>query len=518
VWAVTVVFALLLALWSTLAPLGQAPDEPVHADIVDLIARGHSYPDFNQRHTSTAIIAAFLDYTPALSGRWLTPESAPPRSHRKTFAEFGGAKPSPFINQIPQHPPLYYWLTGFALRVERAVAPGPPAPLDREWNVMRLMNVAMVVWLPLLTWLAARRLGTTAPIATSAAIVPLTIPALVHVGGSINNDNLLIVLSAVVAALVAGVLRSDGRRTVAVLLGVFAGLAFLTKALAPALLLWIPLAYGYQIWRDRSRWRRSVECIAIAEILALLIGGWWPVRNALRGYGFFPTVLGGFLLRSDTKQYQGNYWQFFWSRLVERFWFDGGMTLLVVGIATALALTAIVLAFVRKPDGVRSGSDGGPTRGQLAVFGSVFLIMLTGIAYNAYSAHSRRGTIAGIQGRYLFVAVVPFAVVVATGTARVLGRWAPVAMFGAALVMQVDAARVSLRKWWAEPNASLRRSVSAMIHWSPWPSLLTYAVGVTLAVSVIATALLLVRSARSPLKSSPTIEKVLEAQPTSLSR
>jgi hypothetical protein len=45
-------------MWSTFAPLGRAPDEQAHADLVDLIARGESYPGFDGRQTSTAMIAA----------------------------------------------------------------------------------------------------------------------------------------------------------------------------------------------------------------------------------------------------------------------------------------------------------------------------------------------------------------------------------------------------------------------------------------------------------------------------
>jgi hypothetical protein len=76
-----------------------------------------------------------------------------------------------------------------------------------------------------------------------------------------------------------------------------------------------------------------------------------------------------------------------------------------------------------------------------------------------------------MQGRYLFGALVPLSIVVAIGLLHALGRWSPVAVLGAALVMQFDAARVGLRAWWADPDASVTRSLDALVRWAHgrWP-------------------------------------------------
>src|SRR6476659_5762668 len=47
VLAATLLFALLLALWSTALPLGDAPDETAHADLVFHLATGAPYPHFD---------------------------------------------------------------------------------------------------------------------------------------------------------------------------------------------------------------------------------------------------------------------------------------------------------------------------------------------------------------------------------------------------------------------------------------------------------------------------------------
>ena len=498
VWWVTALFGLLLALWSTLAPLGRAPDEPVHADLVDHISRGGSYPAFDDRRTSTAMIAAFVDSVPGLNDHWLTPESAAPRAERKTFEEYGGAESSAHINQMPQHPPLYYWMTGSALRIERAVSPDSDPPLDREWNVIRLMNAVMVLPLPLLTWLAARRLGTSTTVATAAAIVPLAIPQLLHIGASINNDNLLILLSGVVAVLVADVLRGDRRSTRAALLGTIAGLALLTKAFAIVLLPWIALAYGYQVWHERDRWKQSIGCLLIAAATMFLVGGWWPARNVWRGDGPFPGVQ---LSVARTAVDPIDWSRQFVSNIVQRFWGDFGyfeapMTQALVIIATVTAVATVVLAFT-PPRKRQPGSLAHPTRGQLAIFASLFPILLGLVAYWGYDHRALRSPPPFMHGRYLFGAIVPFCVVVAVGLVRMLGRWSPVAVLAAALLMQFDAARVGLRAWWAEPDASVARSLDAMVRWSPWPVALTYVVGVSALACAAITMVVLIRGAHA---------------------
>jgi small subunit ribosomal protein S36 len=508
VWWVTALFGSLLALWSTLAPLARAPDEHVHADLVDHIARGGSYPDFDGRQTSTAMIAAFVDHVPGLDGDWLTPESAPPRADRKTFEEYGGAASSRYDNQMPQHPPLYYRTIGTALRVERAVLPDSRPPLDREWNVVRLMNAALVLPVPLVTWFAARRLRASATVATTAAIVPLAVPQLLHIGASINNDNLLILLSGVVAVLVAGVLAGDRRPTRAALLGVIAGLALLTKSLALALLPWIALAYGHQVWRARDRWKQSIGCLLIAGAAMMAIGGWWPARNVWRGDGPFPSVLAPTVERpAGAASGPIDWWRQFVPNMVQRFWGDFGyfeapLTQALVIVATVTVAATVVLAFApapqRQPDTTR------PTRSQLAIFGALLPLLLALVAYLAWDQRTTGGRTPFMQGRYLFGAIVPFAVIVAVGLVRVLHRWSPVAVLGVALVMQLDAARVGLRAWWAEPDASVTRSLDAFVRWSPWPVPVTYAMAITALMCAAIAMAGLVRAARA--QDDPPLE------------
>jgi hypothetical protein len=115
--------------------------------------------------------------------------------------------------------------------------------------------------------------------------------------------------------------------------------------------------------------------------------------------------------------------------------------------------------------------------------------------YNGYSLYESSGRPDLMQGRYLFGAMVPFAVITAIGVARLLGRWASLAALTAAAVMQVDGFRVGLRAWWAEPHASVARRIDALVAWSPLDRAAIYALVAVLVASTLATVLVLVRAA-----------------------
>ncbi|MEJ7583014.1 MAG: DUF2142 domain-containing protein [Acidimicrobiales bacterium] len=456
VWAVALLFTLLLSLWSFLTPLAEGPDEHAHGDLVFHLATGGPYPEYDQKVVGTAALALNLVYRPnSLTGP-LTPEAAPSRADRKDFYEWGGAQPSGWKlrNQITHHPPAYYRLLSGLVRAGRFVQPGSDlASFDREWHLVRLLNVAMVAPLPLLAWAAARRLGAEQQVAVAASVVPLGVPQLIHLGSTINNDNLLVLSGAVLSVLLAGVLRGDTRRSTAVGIGAIMGLALLTKAFAIALPLWIGLVYATSAWRNRTAAARRATGLVIAGVLAALLSGWWWLGNFLRYDTPVPSVGMGGRPRAFESD-PGWFSSWFASLMVRRFWgslgwFTAPMTFGVVLVATGLALVAIIAAFLPgrwRAFASRPGARVNPI--DLGAFGVVFVMLIAFVA----RLHETSGR-NFIQGRYLFAAIVPFAVVVAVGSSRLLGRWAAPALLAGAAAMQVDAVRVALRFWWARPTA-----------------------------------------------------------------
>lgn len=513
VWALTALFTLLLVFWSLLTPLDEAPDEVGHADLVFHLATGAHYPPWDGRHLGVAMLSASIDHRAdirsPLRARYLTPEAAPSRSARPDFDQAGGDRPTSIPNQMSQHPPLYYELGAAVLRVERFLWPGSGKPsLETEWHLVRLLNVLLLAPLCLLAWGAARRLGAEDGIAVAAAAVPLAIPQLLHVGSAINNDNLLTLLCGGLAVLLAGVARGDPRRSTAAAVGVLTALALLTKGFAFILGFWIVLAYAVPVWRDRARLATSAGRVAIAAGLAAALGGWWWLRHLLLEGSLSPSIADR-LFRSgirppgfhpDLGFYAPRYaW---W--MAERFWGDFGyftvrLSLAVLIAATAVAVGAAVSAFLpeRRAERVEGGRRG-PRPLELGVLASLFPMLVIFVAIHAYGLYTHSGKTPFIQGRYLFAALVPFAVVVAAGLHRLLGRWAALAALAAAAGMQMDAVAVVRRAWWAEPTASFGRSVRAWLAWLPWPPAVAWTVVIALFVAALVAAWELSRLARAP--------------------
>ena len=365
VWAAMALFGLLGIGWTLIAPLGRAPDEPAHADLVFLMATGAHYPDYDARSMGAGPLAAAFAYTPGFDdgspgSPWLLPEDAPDRGDRPTLHQWGGLETVDFNNAAPQHPPLYYWTLGSALRLERWVLPGDPAPLDREWHELRLANVLLVLPIPLLCWAAARRLGVGDTVAEIAALVPLCIPQLSHIGASINNDNLLVLLSGVVAVMTAAVVRGDRSPSTGLTVGVAVGLALFAKQFALVLVPWVVLAYAYAAWRDGRLWRPAGRALAISLVPMAVIGGYWPLRNLLRHGTLLPSAADGLYYRQRVPGFHADvlaYAREYTSSMVRSFWGDFGwlevrLSTVLIVLATALAVAGAVVALwgPRSPD------------------------------------------------------------------------------------------------------------------------------------------------------------------------
>ena len=534
-WAATAAFAMLLAAYSVAVPLNEAPDEPQHLDLVlGLAARSH-YPAFDGRRMSAAanrlcpLTAASVRACPRpgerATGRLIRQwsETAPSRDRRPTFAELGGNRGIGGINQMPQHPPLYYQAMAVALRVERFVVPGD-WPLDREVALLRLCNAALIAPLPLLSWWAARRLGLGQAPATIAALVPLAIPQLLHIGSTINNDNLLTLCGAVLIGLLAGVVRGDRSLTTAVAIGVTTGLALLSKALAVAFPPVIVVAYVVGFVRSpraietaagttvpTSRWgtpaarRAAARAAGTAGVITLALGGWWYVGNRIRTGKFSPSIESTWLARSSRPAgfhpHLGEYISSFASLITERFWgwfgwFSVRLTLGVIVVATVLLAVAVVTALgsgLNRSARAGPASDPSPADGplapprriDLAVLLLPAVVLVAVVASHAWSLYVRAGTKPFIQGRYLFSAIVGIAVVVAVGVCRLAGRWAPVVMLAWVGLMQGDAAHRIISGYWGAPGRGLRGELRAMVAWSPWPGPLS-AIGAILALMALA--------------------------------
>ena len=168
--------------------------------------------------------------------------------------------------------PVYYVLASVVVRLTPSSDPVVQA------QVLRLIGVALMPVLVLMTARIARQLNPRPVVAVVAAALVATVPLLGAVGGSIQNDYLTFVLVA--AALLSGIrlLRNQAASWGGHLaFGALIGLAVLTKVNAVAL---VPAALlGYLVSAVSCRVR--LIWLTSAGVGLVVTCGWWFARNLL---------------------------------------------------------------------------------------------------------------------------------------------------------------------------------------------------------------------------------------------
>jgi 4-amino-4-deoxy-L-arabinose transferase-like glycosyltransferase len=511
VWLATALFGLVLVLWSVAVPQYRAPDENAHVDLVLYLAEGNGYPRYDGRYIGEAMQLDTqrwqidsMQWWPAFDAR-----DAPPRRDRPDVDDLGGLAPDRqaeptndprpdyprAFNQMPQHPPLYYLGMAAVLAAERLALPGDGVPsLDREVGLLRLANVVLVLPLPLLAWATARRMGAGDRAAVVAALGPLALPQLAHIGASVNNDNLLTLLGGILAVLVVGVAR--GRRTwrTDVAVGAVLGLALLTKAFALMYVPWIVVAYGLGWWTTRRR-REAVTGLALAGVTSAVVGAWWWVANVVRYGQLAPTTEN--LTRSANDQPEGfvsDPVAFTWTfvgRLVSRTWawvgyrnpkFDLPAALVVLCTAGVIAASVVAWRSARRG----RGTAGGVRRWDVTFAWLLTALLWVFIARRAYGLYAVTGHHAFIQGRYLYSAIIPPIAVVAVGLTVALRRWAAPVALAVVVLLQAWMLADITRGAWAGPGPW--GSVRGALAWSPWPAALVVGVAALAVAAAVATA------------------------------
>ncbi len=113
----------------------------------------------------------------------------------------------------------------------------------------------------------------------AAALVALN-PKVIFINASVNNDNLLMLLSTAALLVAVDFVQPSAQPYPwkAAGLGLLLGLAALTKV--SGLVLWpvAALGIGWGAWRARD-WRRFILGGTLIAVVALLVSGWWFWRN-----------------------------------------------------------------------------------------------------------------------------------------------------------------------------------------------------------------------------------------------
>jgi hypothetical protein len=126
-------------------------------------------------------------------------------------------------------------------------------------------------------------------LALAAAALTALNPMFLFISGSVNNDNLAMLLCALGLWMLVRLVKAHGVRSPlparawwrdVTLLGAVLGAAVLTKTSAMGLLPLTALAVSFVAWKQRS-WRRLLSGGVVTAGLVALIAGWWFVRNAI---------------------------------------------------------------------------------------------------------------------------------------------------------------------------------------------------------------------------------------------
>lgn len=471
---------LLCLSFALLTPLYEGPDETAHADLVLFTRTMAEWPEPRGLRLSQRIVnsRARMGWEGGLRARGA--DEAVPRSGRPPLGEIAGEGRNSTVNHVTNHPPAYYVLMGTAL-------PAVSAPWtvfghlshDELIMLIRVLNAALIAPVPVLVYQGVRTLRASRSVALTGAVIPLAIPQLAFTGGTINNDNLLVLTFTLTGLVITRVLAGDLRARTATLLGLVAGIALLTKAFALVLPVWIVLAYLLHWLRsEEGEWSGALRGLALSLTVAFAVGGWWYVRSMAR----FDTLVPAGVVRGLSARQDPSFVEWFTgaaSRLNQSFW--GNFGRLDVPVPPALAWVATALL-------------AGAVMGALIVYWRrrrwyamtlacllvPFVAVVLSVGANQWSEYSYHGRFFGLQGRYLFGGVFGVAIVAAEGMHRAWRRGSgrlPAFVLVAAVLFQVYALALVVGAFW-QPVAggALLGRMRTVLVWSPWPAASTVAV------------------------------------------
>jgi small subunit ribosomal protein S36 len=471
VWWIVALHVTVLGAYSILLPTYRAPDEPLHVDLAHHWSTDFDYPAWDDRSTADGVInSLFLVRFPGRAAH-LTAEEATPKDERPSYEDLDKTPSVGGFNQLPQHPPLYYAVAGTVERAAEVVIGDPDFQVE-TW-FYRLVSIAMVAPLPFLIWKAARVIALPEPVTVAAMLIPLAIPQYLHIGASVNNDNLQYLATWLLTPIALRVARGDLTTRTMVLAGAVTGIGLFAKAFSFVIPVWMGCALALALVRlGRAALPRVVRAGLVYSVPAMLLGGWWWVRNVVVYGSLMPTRYFDMVQpvpRGDL--HIVDYLNKWITGTIRRFWgdfgyFDTRIPFTAVTVATTVSVVLLLVALVGR-DRVADTRLGD----RLLLFAPLVLLMAMQLQ-TALGTYLENGQYAALQGRYWFGALAPLAILLALGAAKLLRsfqRWLPLGVLAAAAVMQGLALSAIFGFYWGAPGAAFSARLRAMIAWAPVP-------------------------------------------------
>jgi 4-amino-4-deoxy-L-arabinose transferase-like glycosyltransferase len=388
---VTVTFGLWLLVWALVVPVFQAPDETAHVDATVHLAIGDAWVAPGEMHVLNAVQAA--------AGQ----QATLPKAEWSDFAELLAGAPgeSSTVDQMTQHPPTAYLVGALVLKAVHFA--------DLRWDhavlVLRLVDVAAVTLLPLLTWASVRRLTRSPRAAVVGALALFATPQLASIASSVSNDAPVMLVAGIVVWLSVRLLTGDLRWRTTVALAVALGALIWIKGTGlPAIpfVAVVVLVAGAGVLPLARRVVRTVVTLGIAAV----VGAWWWLHNLLTSGQVQPN---GYTAMRPPKDFPpgehptlAHFLDVSWGTLARTFWGSPGIKAqvsigdLLTSLLTLVALVAVVVFAFRR----------GAGRREVLVL-AVFPALLIGIqTYTSAHAYLTTTEVAATQGRYYFPAIV----------------------------------------------------------------------------------------------------------------
>ncbi len=214
------------------------------------------------------------------------------------------------------HPPLYYAAAALAtgwIDTGRDVCHEPPTNpfwAHRYWDVgvdnknqylhgedeafpwsgealaahlARMVNILIGAAVVLITYLIGRAIWPKRPyLALGGAAIVAFNPMFLYMAGAINNDVIAALAGAAITLAAVRLMRDqDGLHwRWGFVFGLLYGLALLSKFNLAAIIVIIELAVTWVAWR-KKQWRQWLQVNLLIGLVALLVAGWWFVRNQM---------------------------------------------------------------------------------------------------------------------------------------------------------------------------------------------------------------------------------------------
>lgn len=467
--AATAALAMYLAAWIALTPPYRAPDEPLHLNSIVRVEFGGGWPAPGDARISDGIKSSLGEarFGATLPGRASEPrddgfeDTSKPDAFTQLTAENSGLSGDNGDDQMTQHPPAFYMVAGGIF----AVLGLPGESWYFHLLAARILTALLVLPVPMLVGATARLVTGSRAAGVLAALVPVSIPQFLHINSSASNDAAMTLMASLVTYLAvrAMVGRVSFRLTAA--LAAATGVALLTKGFGLAL---VPLVLAAIMVSPGLTFRGRAARVGLGTAITFATGGFWWVVNIVRYHTIQPAGrppvwpvsrdpergIEDFAYPA-ARRVAGSFWgRFGWLEIPLPEWLWIGLTLALVvavgvGIVRLRSRLLIALGLFSVP---------------IAVLG----IFMTG----SYGRFLEYGLMPGLQGRYLFAAIVSLAVLAVASVARLAAQTRPRAVVAAAwtlggVALVAYGYIVAFRGFYVEKGTPLSNGWEPWVRWAP---------------------------------------------------